>query len=235
MLFLFFAIASGYLGYSQEKMPKFIIAANGGVSIPTGNFSKGSYSDETSGFAKTGSQFNITVTYGVTPRFRVTALIGYSGFGLNGTQSLSDGYKEDSGTDSTTLYSKGSTYSLNFLAGPSYRVFNSKKLFVDARVLIGYVNTHLAGFQIFYEHYLTNAMTQNPSSAGAFGLQAGLGAGYQFNNQWAIRVNGDYFSSKPSIPISYDNFIVNSGRKLSVYNQPISGINVTVGFAYSFF
>jgi hypothetical protein len=235
MLFLFFAIASGYPGYSQEKMPKFIITANGGVSIPTGNFAKGNYSDETSGFAKTGSQFNITATYGITPRFGVTALIGYSGFGLNGTQSLSDGYKEDSGTDSTTLYQKGSTYSLSFLVGPSYRFIKTKNIFVDARILIGYVNTHLAGFQIFYESYLSNALTQNPASAGAFGFQAGLTAGYQFNNQWAVQVNGDYFSSKPSIPISYENFIVNSGRKLTAYNQPISGINVTVGVAYSFF
>src|ERR1700759_4557182 len=80
---------------------KFVVSINGGIASPTGNFSKGDYADERSGFAKTGANFNVTGTYYFSKCLGITALIGYSHFGYKGSQSLSDGYKEDSGTDST--------------------------------------------------------------------------------------------------------------------------------------
>jgi hypothetical protein len=51
----------------------------------------------------------------------------------------------------------------------------------------------------------------------------------------AIKANADYFSSKPKVDIKYDNFIVNSGRKLNSYDQSINGINVTLGVAFNLF
>src|SRR5450631_448866 len=234
IVFLFFLIAVSRLS-AQQSTPKYIFSLNGGASIPTGNFAKGDYADETSGFAKTGGQFNLTGTYHLPKDFGITLLLGYSSFGHNGTQSLADGYKEDSGTDSTTLYSKGSNYSLSFLIGPTYRFHPGKKLFIDARALVGYVDTQLAGFQIFYEDYTTNSMTQNAASAGAFGFQGGIGIGYQISKSWAVQVSGDYFTSKPNFNITYDDFVVNSGRKLTTYDQPVSGFNVTVGVSYSIF
>src|SRR5450755_2117256 len=220
---------------AQQSVPKITFALNGGASIPTGNFAKGDYANETSGFAKTGAQFNLTGTYHLHKNFGITLLLGYSSFGRNGTQSLADGYKEDSGTDSTTFYSKGSNYSVSFFIGPTYRFHPGKKLFIDAWALVGYVNTHLAGFQIFYEDYTTNSMTQNAASAGAFGFQGGLGIGYQISKSWAVQFNGDYFTSKPNFNITYDDFVVNSGRKLTTYDQPVNGFNVTVGLSYSIF
>jgi hypothetical protein len=218
---------------AQQYVPKFTLSLNGGSSIPTGNFAKSNYADETSGYAGTGPHFDLTGTYYFKKNFGILFLAGYSGFSTNGTQSLSDGYKEDSGTDSTTLYSKGSNYSISFLIGPTYRITMGEKFFVDARALVGYVNSHLAGFQVFYEDYTTNSMMQNESSAGAFGFQGGLGIGYQISKQWAVQVNGDYFTSSPEFNITYDNFVVNSGRRLSTYHQPISGFNVTIGLSYS--
>jgi len=88
------------------------------------------------------------------------------------------GYKEDSGTDSTTLYAKGTNHSLSFLIGPVYRIDAGKKLFIDIRALVGYVHTHLTGFQIFYEDYTTNSMAQKESSGGGLGFQGGLAVGY---------------------------------------------------------
>jgi Outer membrane protein beta-barrel domain len=230
--FIFF-LSACYSVSAQQSYPKFSFSLNGGASVPTGNFAKGDYADETSGFAKTGGHFNIAGTRYLNKNWGVTLLVGYSSFGNNGTQSLADGYKEDSGTDSTTLYSKGTNYSVSFLIGPTYRFNPGNNFFIDARALVGYVSSHLAGFQIFYEDYTTNSMTQNPSSAGAFGFQGGLGFGYTISKQWTVQVNGDYFTSKPDFKITYDNFVVNSGRKLTNYNQPISGINVTVGVSYS--
>lgn len=220
---------------TPPKKHSFIIGINGGVGIPTGSFGKGDYADEKSGFAKTGAHFNITGTYYLTKHFGIGAQIGYTKFGYKGAQSLSDGYKEDSGTDSTTLYRNGSNHSLSFLAGPYYRIDAGKKLSFDVHVLGGYSHTNLAGFTIFYEDYTDNDMSQRKSSGGAFALQGGIGIHYAITNRLSVQVNGDYFTSKPNIKITYDNFVVNSGRRLSAYNEPISGINAAVGISYVLF
>lgn len=210
------------------------ISINAGIASPTGNFAKGDYADEKSGFAKTGVHLNFSAVHYFNKNWGFNLLLGYSKYGYNGTQSLADGYKEDSGTDSTTLYTKGNNSSLSILAGPYYRIPLSSKFSVDLRALGGYVNTHLAGFQVFYEDYIENAMTQKESSGGSFGYQLGAGLTYSITNKIAIKANADYFSSKPKINISYENFIVNSGRKLRTYNEAVSGINATLGIAYSF-
>ena len=165
--------------------------------------------------------------------FGIGAFVGFSQFGFKGSRSLADGYKEDSGTDSTTLYTKGHNRTFSILAGPYYSIPAGKKASIDLRALGGYVNTHLAGFQVFYEDNLDNSMSQKESSAGAFGFQLGAAIKYEVTKKIAIKLNADYFSTTPKINISYENFVVNSGRKLSEYNESISGINATVGIAFS--
>ena len=211
------------------------LSVNGGASIPTGGFSKGDYYDAASGFAGTGGHFNVTGTWWLKKHLGITALVGYSRFGNKGTQSLADGYKEDSGTDSTTLYRSGSNHSLSILIGPSYELTLFKGLNLQLRALGGYTRTHLAGFRIFYEDYTDNAMAQREASGGAFAWQAGVGLAYHLTRKLSVQINGDFFMSKPDIAISYDNFVVNSGRRLSAYNTAISGVNVTAGVAYRVF
>lgn len=223
-----------FVASAQGKNSHFILTLNGGITAPSGNFAKSDYADQKSGFAGAGGHFNLTGTYFICPHFGITGLVGYSAFSAKGSQSLADGYKEDSGTDSTTLYAKGKNYSVSFLAGPVYRLDVTKKLSVDLRVLAGYVNTHLAGFQIFYEDYTTNAMSQEKSSGGGFGLQGGVAVGYRLGKRLGAQVNADYFTSKPEIGIHYNNFVVNSGRRLKTYKEAISGINATAGLTYTF-
>lgn len=211
------------------------LSVNGGAAIPTGAFAKGDYSDASSGFAGTGGHFNITGTWSVSKHWGIQALIGYSRWAYKGSQSLSDGYKEDSGTDSTTLYRQGNNHAWSFLAGPIYHLSAGKKLTVSARVLVGYIDTHLAGFQIFYEDYTDNSMTQQGASGGAFGGQAGLGLAYHLSSKLSVQINGDYCVSKPNISVHYENFVVNSGRRLNTYSQSIGGITATAGLAYTLF
>ncbi|HMH23531.1 MAG TPA: outer membrane beta-barrel protein [Puia sp.] len=212
---------------------RFVFSANAGAGIPTGSFGKGDYADERSGFASTGGHFNLTGTYYISKRFGIGVLLGYSQFGFKGSQSLSDGYKEDSGTDSTTLFTKGQNHSLSMLAGPSFNIPLGKKLKVGLRAMGGYVSTHLAGFQIFYEDYTDNSMTQRGASGGGFGFQLGAGLSYPITSCIAVQANADYFSSRPRIDMEYDDFVVNSGRRLNAYDQSISGLNVTLGLAFS--
>ena len=222
--------------YAQKTSPShLVLSVNGGAAIPTGNFGKGDYADEKSGFSKTGVHVNISAVYYLNKNFGIGILGGYSQFGFKGAQSLADGYKEDSGTDSTTLFRKGNNRNLSILIGPYYTIPVSKKISVDLRVLGGYINTHLAGFEIHYEDYTDNIMTQKEASGGAFGFQAGAGITYHITERIGIKANADYFSSKPKINISYDNFIVNSGRRLDTYNESLGGVNATIGVAFNVF
>ncbi len=231
-----FLTVTSLFAQKEEKAVLFgnEISVNAGVAVPTGNFAKGEYSDEKSGFAKTGVHLNLSAVHYFNKNFGIGLLLGYSQYQHNGTQSLADGYKEDSGTDSTTLYSKGNNSSVSILAGPYYKIPVSKKLAVNLRAVGGYVNTQLSGFQIFYEDYLENSMTQKKSSGGGFGYQLGAGLTYSVTPKIAIKANADYFSSKPKINITYDNFVVNSGRRLTTYNENISGVNATLGIGFTF-
>lgn len=211
---------------------KITLSVNGGVASPMGNYSKADYADEKSGFAKTGYHINISGTYKITKSFGITALAGYSQFGHKGLLSLAEGYKEDSGTDSTTLNSQGSNRAISILVGPSYSIQAGKKVSISARVLGGYTSTSLSGFQVFYEDYTDNAMSQQKATAGAFGFQGGLGIAYKIDKRISILANADYFMSKPTFDITYNNFVVNSGRRLSAYSQSLSGINATLGIGF---
>ena len=230
---LFVLVAFG--GVLPASAQHLSLSVNGGAVIPVGDFGKGDYGIEASGFAGTGGHFNVTGTWWFKNHFGITGLAGYSRFGSKGAQSLSDGYKEDSGTDSTTLYRLGSNHSLSFMAGPVYELAICKGLSMQFRALAGYMKTHLAGFRLFYEDYTDNAMAQREASGGAFAWQAGVGLAYHLTKKLSVQINGDFFSSKPAIAITYDNFVVNSGRRLSKYDRAIHGVNATAGVAYQLF
>ena len=210
------------------------LSFNIGLATPTGNFSKSDYANEGSGYAKSGLHLNLSGTHYFTKNWGIGLLIGYSQFGYKGAMNLADGYKEDSGTDSTTLYTKGSNNSLSILIGPYYKIPAGKHFTVNLNALMGYTNTHLAGFQVFYEDALENSMTQKKSSGGGFAFQLGISGNYKISNRLFIKAGADYFYSKPTINIEYENYVVNSGRRISTYNEPVAGINASVGVGLAF-
>ena len=232
----FMLFAGNYLFAQKTKSSdkKNEISFNIGVAVPGGNFSKANYADPASGYAKSGLHLNLSGSHYFNKNWGAGLMIGYSQYGTRGAQSLADGYKEDSGTDSTTLYSIGHTNSLSVLVGPYFRIPAGKSFSVNLRAMIGYVNTHLAGFKIFYEDYLDNFMTQDKSSGGGLGLQFGVDANYKITKMIFIKAGVDYFYSKPRLDISYQNFIVNSGRKLASYDEALPGVNATLGLGFAF-
>lgn len=211
------------------------ISINAGVSSPSGNFAKGEYDNNKSGYSKAGVHLNLSGVHYFTPNLGINVLIGYTQFGSKGLQSLVEGYKEDSGTDSTTLSTTEKSSSFSVLVGPIYKIPVTDKFSVQIRALGGYTNSTLGGFKVYYEDYLDNTiMTQKKSTAGSFGLQAGLGLNYKITNKIAVLANADFFTSKPTFNISYENYNVNSGRKIDTYKENINGINATLGVGFSF-
>lgn len=228
-------IASCLIMLTAKAQKSLTLSVNGGIAAPSDNFSKADYANDKSGYAKTGGTVNVTGVLHLNKSFGISALAGYTQFGHKGALNLAEGYKEDSGTDSTTLYTKGNNKSFSILAGPYYTIQAGKNFAVNLRVLGGYTSSSLAGFQVFYEDYTTNSMTQKKSTAGSFGLLAGIGVQYNITSKLFVAINADYFTSKPKFNIEYENFVVNSGRRLTTYNESISGINATAGIGIKLF
>ncbi|WP_344981376.1 outer membrane beta-barrel protein [Compostibacter hankyongensis] len=221
--------------FAQDKKPvKSYIGITGGVSAPSGNFVKGDYDNDKSGFAGTGAAIGLTGVYYFKSGFGIGGLATYNGYGFKGAQQLADGYKEAFDVDSSTVKVDGSNHTLNILVGPYYAFPLGKKLSLDLRVLGGLVNASLAGNKVYLEDNTDATFGQKKSTASAFGFQAGAGLRYAIAPHLALLLNVDYFSSKPDFKVSNENRPVNAGRLITRYHESISGINGNLGVAYQF-
>jgi hypothetical protein len=219
---------------SVHAQDKSFIGVTGGLSVPGGNYSKGDYSNDKSGFAKTG--FNIGITgawYFKKSHWGIGGILSYTHYGFKNAQSIADGYKEAFDVDSTTAYIKGSNQTVNILIGPYYNIAFGK-FNLDLRVLGGVVNATLPGNEIYLEEGIDNHLTQKKATATAFGWQGGASLRYAITSHIGVLAGLDYFYSKPDFTVENENRPVNAGRKISAYNEPISGIQANVGVVYTF-
>lgn len=235
---LFTIAASGIMINSNAQnitlANNFMVGVTGGISTPMGNFAKTDYDNNASGFAGAGYNLGITGTYFLTRHFGINALVSYSQYSFKGIQHIADGFHESFDVDSSSATTKGSDHSISILVGPYYTVPLSAKLSVHFRLLAGITSSTLAGWDVV----LTDAgithppLTQNTSSATAFGLQGGIGLHYTIARHWGVMLNGDYFYSKPNFAIENLDRNANAGREISSYNQPLAGINVNITLLY---
>lgn len=225
---------NGQTATSGNITDNFVIGITSGFTIPTGNFAKTDYNNAASGFAGPGYNIGITGSWQLGKHFGISALVSYQQYSFRGIQNLADGFHESFDVDSASATTRGSNHSVSILAGPYYSMPLSAKLSIDFRVLIGIVNSTLAGWDVV----LTDAgithppLTQNVSNAVALGGQAGIGVRYKISEHWAVMVNGDYCYSKPDFSVVNLDRLANAGRLINNYNQPIAGMNTNISLLY---
>jgi opacity protein-like surface antigen len=61
----------------------------------------------------------------------------------------------------------------------------------------------------------------------------GTGLRFNINSNYAIRVSGDYFHSKPTFTIDEDSAAGAASGK-STYDMSVGTININLGIAYKF-
>ncbi|KAA2243023.1 porin family protein [Chitinophaga agrisoli] len=218
----------------NKKDARSFIGITGGLSLPGGDYSKGDYNNDQSGFAKTG--FNIGVTgayYFKHSHFGIGGILSYTHYGFKNAQGLADGYKEAFDVDSSTVYIKGNNQTINILVGPYYTV-PLGKLSLDFRLLGGLVNATLPGNEVYLEDGLDNRLKQDKSTASAFGWQGGAAIRYTIVPHIGVFAGVDYFYSKPNFSIDNENRPVNAGRKIDGYHTAISGVQTNLGLVYEF-
>ena len=223
---------------------KSFISFSGGVAVPMGNFAatatsgpiSGSYATP-SGFAKTGTHFALEGAYYFSKYIGIGGTLSTSAFSID-TKTIAAGYLENYDCDSAS--SKARSYNtFNFYVGP-YFSFPINKLTIDLRVLGGISRTLTPDIigTVINEYGGPNegsvsTFVQTSGVANAFGFQSGIGLRYNVFEHLILSLRGDYFYSKPDL--SFDNVNrSNSGRILTSYNQPISGVSATFGIGYQF-
>ncbi|MDR3679735.1 MAG: outer membrane beta-barrel protein [Flavipsychrobacter sp.] len=221
---------------SADSPTKWVIGITGGISSPSGNFTKTDYDNGLSGFAGSGYNMGITSTWFIKKRFGITVLASYHHYSYQGIQNIANGFHEAFDVDSASATTRSSNHSINILVGPAYSLPVSTKFSFDFRVLAGIVDATLAGWDVVLtDANITHpALTQNASHATTFGMQAGAAIKYNITKQWAVLLNGDYFYSKPNFSIVNIDRNANAGREITNYNQSIAGINGNLTLAYYF-
>ena len=231
------------LSFAQDKAndktedapkAKSFIGITGGYAHAMGNFTKSDYADEKSGFANSaGMNLGLEGAYFLTKHIGIGGMFSYTNFYTKGKQAMADGYKEDFDVDSTTVTDKGSYSNLNFLIGP-YFSFPVKKFTFDLRILGGLTSAKTPEFKVELEDQANATFYQRSSKANAFGFQAGAGVRYSIIKNLCIKLNVDYFYSKPDFKITNENRANNAGRLIEEYKQPIAGMYLNFGIAYQF-
>ena len=225
--------------YAQNSTkPGNFIEISGGIAMPIGNFASSDFDKNSSGFAQTGSHFAASGAWYLTSNFGMGGMFSTSSFGVDQT-SIAKGYLEAFDCDSATA-SAGNYSSTSFLVGP-YFALPLGNLTIEARVLGGITTTSSPAIiaQAINKPDATDPISistfaQSSGTASAFGFDAGLGLRYKLLNHLGISLRGDFFSSKPNITLNNYGHQNNTGREISSYNQPISGISATLGIGYLF-
>jgi outer membrane protein W len=219
---------------SSKSSGSIMIGITGGLSSPSGNFTKTDYDNNASGFAGSGSNIGITGTWFFNKSFGISLLCSYHQYSYRGIQNMADGFHESFDVDSASATTRGSNHTVNILVGPYYSLQVSDKFSIDFRALAGLTSASLAGWDVV----LTDAgithppLTQDVATASTLGMQAGIGFRYNITRQWAVMLNADYFYSQPNFTIVNEDRNANAGREINTYNQPITGLNANITLAY---
>jgi len=75
--------------------------------------------------------------------------------------------------------------------------------------------------------------TTRSGSTASFAYMLGTGIRFHINSNYAIRVSGDYFHSKPTFSVDENSALVSTSGK-STYDMSVGTINLCVGIAYKF-
>jgi len=191
--------------FSLAQKDELLLGLSMGVNYPLGDFASTEYAitgleapDTQGQFAKTGLAFDFSASY------RLGYYLGFAGRIMGGTNKThnskyTDAINEvldDEGLQST-VSSKG--WGNGGVLVGAYFVLPIHNLYIDARVMGGYLN--LFSPEIRYYIYETDVndselFVREKYSAGGFAYDIGLGLKYKFGSNKFLLLNGDYVAAK---------------------------------------
>ena len=221
------------------------IGADGGVSLPLGNFGKSSTASslmsttgtigDDHGYANTGGFFSVDGAWFFSRHFGIGGLFRYGSYNLKGVDSLSQGYEESFDVDTTRT--NVTDYKMwSILPGLYFNQALTKRLDLTARLMAGIAHAMTPNITVGIEdgQVFDPSVIQGSASATAFAADLGLGLAYRIYHGLDVHVRADYFYTKPDFTIPNSNRNNNAGRLVTRYDQPLENVNFSAGLAYHF-
>ena len=222
---------------ARSQDSEVFVGIGGGASIPLGEYAASDFSEESSGFARVGGNFNIYFGYRFNEFFSISGL-------LNGCVNrydyvkvqewFTENYAEELPNTSWIVESKN--WGLGgLLAGPVGSIpIVTNRFFFDVRVLGGFLYAYSPAI------YVTGVESGEPdkklnieqSSEITWAIDAGAGFRYNRSRSQYFILFADYMYANPT----FSNIAINSTefeyQRADTYSQVISTINISLGIGY---
>jgi len=226
---------------AQEKGPSFI-GVYGGASIPTGNWGKSKliisttdYANDPAGFAAIGGLGGVEGAWFFSKHIGIGGLFSYATYNTKDLSTLSLGYEQSLDVDS--VHTTAGSYKIwNLMPGVYFNYALAKKLSFTGRVLAGITTVTTPDIQVaVYDGGVYDGTPEQKSATKtSYILDAGAGLSYKVIKHLAVNLKADYFYSKPDIPFENTLRQNRAGRLVPEYDQPLMGLNVSLGVSYLF-
>ncbi|HEV3251030.1 MAG TPA: outer membrane beta-barrel protein [Puia sp.] len=225
----------------QEKGPSFIGVA-GGISMPLGNWGKSKliisttdYANDPAGFAAIGPVGGVEGAWFLNKHIGIGGLFTYASYQTKDLAILSLGYERSFDVDSVNT-TAGNYRIWNLMPGVYFNYGIQSKLSFTGRALVGitHVTTPRIAVAVFDGGIYDGTPEQKEASKTSYIFDVGAGLSYRVIKSVGINLKADYFYSKPDISIQNTLRQNRAGRRVDEYDQPLSGLNISLGAAYFF-
>jgi hypothetical protein len=209
IMICFMALAQENNGNNKKSF----LSLNLGASIPLGDFSSASLTNEEAGFALTGITLDMNYLYHFTENVGLAATGFYNMNGLDISK-----LREETGIRSLKM---DHWQFIGLAAGPAFSFEMSPKVMGDIRVMGGIATANSPDIT-------TNGSPLIPEDWGTSGLfQAGVGCRVKIGPNSYFSGGVDYRYLKPTFKVTVDNETISAEQNMSLLN-----ISLGIGFKF---
>jgi opacity protein-like surface antigen len=130
------------------------------------------------------------------------------------------------------IFNQGSWMYSNLMGGP-FLTIPIAFLNLDFRAVAGISILLSPPWELTVQTNEETYFTKHSGNTASFAYMLGTGIRFHINDNYAIRVSGDYFHSKPTFSIEEDS-AAGSATGKSTYDMSVGTVNLNVGIAYKF-
>ena len=205
-----------------------------GASLPSEEFAKTSLAED-GGYALPGFVIEFSGAYVFDYYFGIAGTFTFSSNPPDKDQlqkDLIDAITEVPPEVEDVTFNQGAWMYSNLMAGP-FLTIPIAFMSLDFRAVAGLSILLSPPWELTVQTPGETYFTTRSGSTASFAYMLGTGIRFHINPNYAIRVSGDYFHSKPTFSVD-ENSAVGGATGKSSYDMSVGTINVNLGIAYRF-
>ena len=206
-----------------------------GASLPSEEFAKKSLAED-GGYALPGFVIEFSGAYVFDYYFGIAGTFTFSSNTIDRDQLQQDLIDAITGPIppeiEEVIFNHGAWMYSNLMAGP-FLTIPIAFMSLDFRAVAGLSILLSPPWELTVHTTEETYFTTRSGSTASFAYMLGTGIRFHINSNYAIRVSGDYFHSKPTFSVD-ENSAVGGATGKSSYDMSVGTINLNLGIAYRF-